>query len=76
MSKRQIMAAMKRKNIYPLNVEYQRSCPTPSGYARGWDIELSDSAESYIEQINPEIEVSTFMEFDSLEDVLEWIDEI
>lgn len=76
MSKRQILAALKKKNIYPVNVEYQRSCPTPSGYASGWDIELSDTAESYIEQINPEVEVSTFMEFDSLEDVLEWIDEI
>jgi hypothetical protein len=76
MSKRQILAALKKKNIYPVNVEYQRSCPTPSGYASGWDIELSDEAEIYIGQINPDIEVSTFMEFDSLEDVLEWINEI
>lgn len=76
MSKRKILSALKKKNIYPLSVEYQRSCPTPSGYAKGWDIELSRSTEAYIEQLNPCVGVSTFMEFDSLEDVLEWVNKI
>jgi len=73
MSKRKIVAALKRKNIYPLSVEFQRSCPTPYGYATGWDLEFSEELEELIYDLDCECKFNTFMEFDDLNTTLEWI---
>ena len=46
MSKRKILAAFKKKNIPVVHVQYMRGCPTPSGYASGWDIEITEDTEN------------------------------
>lgn len=74
MSKVKILSALKKKNIVPTNVEYVRGCPTPSGYANGWDLEFPEELEDVIYELNSNVEFSTFMEFDDLKSVMVWID--
>tara|TARA_Y100001949_G_C15897486_1_gene291043 strand:+ start:460 stop:795 length:336 start_codon:yes stop_codon:yes gene_type:complete len=76
MSRRNIESALKAKGITALRIEYMRSCPTPSGYASGWDIEITEETENKIYEANPEVESSTYMEFYSLSDVLKWVEEL
>lgn len=72
MSKRKILAALKKKNIPVERVEYMRGQPTPSGYANGWDIEITEDTENILfdagfsncEQVN---------EIDTIDEVIEWI---
>lgn len=73
MSKRKILAALKKKNIMAVRVEYMRVCPTPSGLADGWDIEISEETENKLfdagfsncEQVN---------EIDTASEVIEWVE--
>lgn len=74
MSKRKVLAALKDKNIVTTRVEYCRGCPVPGGYASGWDIDLSDEVVDAIYYKEPECAVSNFLEFDSLEQVMGWIE--
>jgi len=74
MSKRKILTALKKKNIQALSIEYKRGCPTPSGYANGWDLEFSEDLETLIYSIDSECDFSTFIEFDDLKQVLNWIE--
>lgn len=72
MSKRKILAAFKKKNIPVERVEYMRAEPTPSGYANGWDIEITEDTENRLfdagfsncEQLN---------EIDTTDEVIDWI---
>lgn len=72
MSKRKILAALKKKNIPVARVEYMRGQPTPSGYANGWDIEITEDTENRLfdagfsncEQVN---------EIDTTDEVIDWI---
>ena len=72
MSKRKILAAFKKKNIPIERAQYMRGQPTPSGYANGWDIEISEDTESRLfdagfsncEQLN---------EIDTTDEVIDWI---
>ena len=73
MSKRKILAALKKKNVPAERVEYMRGCPTPSGYANGWDIEISEDTEDRLFHEGFE-NCSTVNELDTTEDVLEWIE--
>ena len=45
MSKRKILSALKKKNIPVERVEYVRGQPTPSGYANGWSIEITEEVK-------------------------------
>ena len=73
MSKRKILAALKKKNIPVERVEYMRGEPTPSGYANGWDIEITEDTENRLfdagfsncEQVN---------EIDTTDEVIEWVE--
>lgn len=73
MSKRKILAALKKKNIPTERVEYMRGCPTPSGYANGWEVEITEDTENRLfdagfsdcEQVN---------EIDTSDEVIEWIE--
>ena len=76
MSKRKIESALKAKGITAERIEYMRSCPTPSGYAAGWDVDISEETENRIYEAAPEVNVCTNMEFDCLSDVLEWVEEL
>jgi len=76
MSKRKIEAALKKKNIKAENIEFQRSCPVPEGYATGWDLEFSEATEYKVWQADKECEFSMFEEFDSLKAVLDWIEKL
>tara|TARA_R110002012_G_scaffold318308_1_gene536364 strand:+ start:16294 stop:16536 length:243 start_codon:yes stop_codon:yes gene_type:complete len=72
MSKRKILAALKKKNIPVERVQYMRREPTPSGYANGWDIEITEDTENRLfdagfsncEQLN---------EIDTTDEVIDWI---
>ena len=69
MSKIKILSALKKKGITPQNVEYVRNEPTPSGYAAGWEIELSEyDSETYCEEVNNDL--------DTFDEVMEWIESI
>lgn len=72
MSKRKIVSALKRKNVPFVRVEYVRGCPTPSGYANGWDIEISEETEDRLFEAGFS-NCSTMNEIDTTEEVLEWI---
>ena len=75
MSKRIILSKLKNKNIYPVSVEYLRGCPTPYGYTDGWDIEFSDECVDYIyDTYKSSRELENFMEFDTLKNVLDWVE--
>lgn len=73
MSKRIILSELKNKNIFPLRVEYMRGCPTPYGYANGWEIEITEELEEIIYDLDNSCEVTQTMEFDNLDQVLLWI---
>lgn len=76
MSARKIKSALTKKNIPVERVEYVRGCPTPSGYANGWDIDIS---EETVEQIYMKDEVASpeqNNEFDTLADVLDWVESL
>lgn len=45
MSKRQIISALKKKGLSAYLV-YERSVPTPAGYAKGWDIFLDEDSQN------------------------------
>jgi len=76
MSKRKIEAELKNKGIKAERVEYMRSCPTPSGYAAGWDVDIPEETVNRIYNANPEVEAHESMEFDSLTDVLAWVEAV
>lgn len=73
MSKRKILSELKKKNIHPLCVNFERSSPTPQGYASGWDIEFSESDEDSVYMQDKKCKFDTFMEFESLSDVIKFI---
>ena len=76
MSKRKILSALKKKNISPSRVEYMRGCPTPSGYANGWDLDFPEHLEDVIYELDSGVDFSSSMEFDDLESVMNWIEEL
>jgi hypothetical protein len=73
MSKRKILAAFKRKNIPVVRIEYMRGCPTPSGYANGWDIEITRETEDLLFDAGFEA-CTTLNELDTTSDVIEWVE--
>jgi hypothetical protein len=73
MSKVKILSALAKKNIVPLEVLFDRSCPTPDGYASGWDIEFSDETEDAVFLADKKCELTNFMEFDNLKAVMNFI---
>jgi len=76
MGKRKKESAVKAKGILASISEAMSSCPTPSGYGSGWDIEITEEVENKIYNVNPNLGVSTYMEFDSLDDVLSWVEDL
>lgn len=75
MSKRKILSALKKKGIKSdlVEIEYVRGIPTPEGYANGWDVTLSDDLADQLFDRGFEY-TEILYEFDSLSQVLEWID--
>ena len=73
MSKRKILAALKRKGIPVVRVEYMRGCPTPSGYANGWDIEISEETENKLFDKGFD-NCTTINEIDTTDEALEWVE--
>ena len=72
MSKRKILAALKRKNVAVERVEYVRGCPTPSGYANGWDIEMTDEMIDKLFSAGFK-RCERFNELDTTEEVIDWV---
>lgn len=73
MSATKIKKLLKAKGIIPERVEYMRSCPTPSGYAKGWDIDFTE------EDVNKVFArgysgINRYMEFGDLAEVLDYIE--
>lgn len=79
MSSKQIKTALSSKGYPVKNVEYIRNAATPSGYGKGYDIEFTDVNDSFVEfedlvfEFNPELQIDSFMEFDDLSEVMEWV---
>lgn len=78
MSVRKIKSELKKKGFKPILVEYERGCPTPSGYGNGYNIVFEEDVEllDRIYDYDPDVEFSSYMEIDTLEEVLEWIEEL
>lgn len=77
MSKRKILSALKKKGIKSdlVEIEYVRGIPTPEGYANGWDVTLSDDLADQLFALGFE-DTAILYEFDSLDQVLDWIDSL
>lgn len=73
MSKRKILAALKKKNIPVERVEYMRGCPTPSGYANGWDIVITEDTENRLFDAGFS-NCCQENEIDTTDEVIEWIE--
>ena len=73
MSKIKIESLLKAKGIKAETIEYQRSCPTPSGYAKGWDLGFSEKTEDDVWCADRKCNFEMFMEFGELNEVVEWI---
>lgn len=74
MSKTKIISALKAKGYTPLDIQYQRSCPVPEGYASGWDLEFDEATEELVYKADWRCKFTTFMEFDNLKAVMDWVD--
>ena len=70
MSKKRIELALKKKGLVA-EIDYVRNEPTPSGYASGWDISLSEESENKLYAI-----YGGYYEPDcrTVKEVLEWVD--
>jgi len=68
--RREIESILKNKNIPTNRIEYVRGCPTPSGYANGWCVDISEDTETRIQELGGKCEM--YMEFDTLAEVLKW----
>lgn len=72
MSKTKIEAALRKKGITPEELYFERSEPTPSGYAHGWTIEFSEETVNalylvgYEDRLDPDASNTTEM--------LEWVE--
>ena len=71
------------KKGYPVkSVSYSRNTPTPSGFAKGYDIEFVNIDDSFVEiedlvfDFSKDIELSNFMEMDDLSSVLKWAESL
>lgn len=76
MSKKQIEKLLKAKGIQAESIEYKRSCPTPSGYAKGWDLCFTEKTEFDVFDADRECHFMMWMEFDKLNDVIKWIEKL
>jgi len=73
MSKRKILAALKKKNIPSERVEYIRGDPTPSGYANGWDIDLSEDTVNKLFDAGL-ILCQEYNQIDTTDEAIEWVE--
>jgi len=73
MTKRKIESALQKKGIEADRIEYIQGSPTPTGYASGWEVDLSDEVEDAIYIADPNVKADNFMEFDTSLDVMKWI---
>lgn len=77
MSSRKIKALLKRKGIVATRVEYERGCPTPSGYANGYSLEFNEETEIAVFDAKPVLGIiDMYMEFDTAEDVYKFIENL
>lgn len=75
MSSRKIKQLLKQKGITPIEVRYERGCPTPYGYANGYSLEFDDDTEDRVFSLKPELGIiETYMDFDTTEQVYDWIE--
>tara|TARA_R110002124_G_C8691630_1_gene493095 strand:+ start:410 stop:652 length:243 start_codon:yes stop_codon:yes gene_type:complete len=72
MSKRKILAALKKKNIPVERVKYMHGEPTPSGHANGWDIEITEDTENRLFDAGFS-DCAQLNEIDTADEVIEWI---
>jgi hypothetical protein len=73
MSKRKILAALKKKNVPVERIEYMRGVPTPSGYANGWDIEITEETEDRLFDAGFS-DCQQTNEIDTTDEVIEWVE--
>lgn len=75
MSKRKILAALKKKGIEPVDIEYVRGDVVPEGYANGWDIEFSEATDIAVWDAGFK-RMECFMQFDTTQEVLDFVAEL
>lgn len=75
MSSRKIRSLLSKKGITPLEVYYERGCPTPYGHADGYSLRFSEYTEDKVFELKPQLGlIETYMEFDTAGQVYQWIE--
>lgn len=72
MSKRQILAAAKRKGITFDELYFNRQCVSPEEIVSAWEIRLSEESENAIYDIDPSLNFAPDLWTTPM--VLEWIE--
>lgn len=72
MSKIKVQSILKKKSIQVESISYIRGCPTPCGYANGWEVELSCKITDKIYELTQDENIFNLMEFDNVSKMLEW----
>ena len=76
MGRKKIIKALNNKNIEPIHVIYERGVPTPYGYTNGWSLKFSEKDEDNVFDLDPSVMFQANMEFDTLSEVLNWVDSL
>jgi len=71
MSKVKIDKALRDKGL-AADIDFVRSTPTPSGYASGWDISLTEHSENKV--FNTGFEGCVEPDCRNTKEALEWVD--
>ena len=76
MSKRKILAALKKKGLSAGEIEYERGCPTPDGYYDGWTIALDEKSEALCCTADADGDWWPVFTDGNLEEVMKWIESL
>tara|TARA_R110000744_G_scaffold55482_1_gene117275 strand:- start:350 stop:601 length:252 start_codon:yes stop_codon:yes gene_type:complete len=74
MSQRKIRQVLKRKGISIIDAYYERDAVVPEGYACGWSLEFSEDCVEEIFNIDDSNDIEEFMDFDTIAEVLLFLD--
>ena len=71
MSKKTLQKALEAKGL-SADLDYRRSVPTPSGFAKGWDIYLTESSENKL--FNADFQGEYTPDCETVGEALAWIE--
>lgn len=77
MSASKIKKKLLSKGIVPIEVCYERNSIVPEGYACGYSLRFTQETEDAVFELKPKLGLlETYMEFDTAQQVYDWIEEL